>query len=569
MLSIYSDLFSKRKGGKSLRQLTHHESGKAVLVEVLDAVQRVVDALTTPEGGRYVVSLSDQGAASGNLTTKRIVITYKPLTDRALNLAQVTEVMTGLTTHEIGHTVISPLTAKVLDERFSDASGQDPLAKFFANVADDHKLEVYMTARFPGIGGSFRPTAEWVTRQYGISGKLFKMSADLDLVGRTNLAIAAFRYPFAVRWVRNALTRREREWWQDWASRYAVTQTEDEIEALLREGLTRLGAPDLSDPEPQPEDEEPGDEPGESEDEGEGGEGNEPDDTTGEGNDEERESDPSRGRIPDESKPGKSKPSESDDDEVDEAEESALDKIGKSDDDADDESDEDEGEGDDEDDDEDWPDDDDEGYDGDAGDPGEGRPENDDTDEDEDDESATDEDGDDLDEEPDDDSEADEQDAREGRGGEDKDEEQVDLSDNPDTSDEDEAGLTTGQDGSDQGESGDADSTGSDPDAEGEREHESETFDSPSEGSMDEDAEGGQGEQAARSENATEMADPWRKEPLDEDALLKGLDDLLQPDDYRDQWAKRGLQQVLDEERTVEKIKSRDGFGTMKVHLDL
>lgn len=549
MLSIYSDLFSKRKGGKSYRQLASHESGRAVLVEVLDAVQRVVDALTSPEGGRYVVSLSDQGAASGNLLTKRIVITYKPLTDKRLNLAQVTEVMTGLSTHEIGHTIVSPVTQKVLDERFSDASGVDPLAKFFANVADDHKLEVYMTARFPGIGGSFRPTAEWVTRQYGVAGKLFKMSGDLDLVGRTNLAIAAFRYPFAVRWVRNALTRREREWWQDWAARYATTGVdEDAIEAALREGLTRLGAPDLSDPEEQPGEDE-SDEPGEDEGEGEDGEGKPSDDPTGEGKDETRESDPSRGRIPsdkDTEAKSKSKPSdESDEDEVDEAEDSVLDEIGK-------------GEGDDDESDED------EGDDADGDDEGD--------DDEGDDDGATDEDGNDLDEEADDDSEADEQDAREGRGGEDKDD-QVDLSDNPDTSDEDEAGLTTGQDGSDQGESGDADSTGSDPDAQGERTHESETFDSPSEGSMDEDAEGGQGEQAAQADNAAPMDDPWKKK-IDLDALAKGLDELNHPKDPRyggdpEAWVKQNLQRVLDEERTVEKIKSRDGFGTMKVHLDL
>lgn len=578
MLSIYSDLFSKRKGGKSLRQLVHHESGRAVLVEVLDAVQRVVDALTNPEGGRYVVSLSDQGAASGDLNGKRIVISYKPLTDKSLNLAQVTEVMTGLTTHEIGHTVISLITKKVLQERFADASGVDPLAKFLANVADDEKLERYMTARFPGIGGSFRPTLEWVTRQYKVDQKVFKMSADLDLVGRTNLAIAAFRYPFAVRWVKNALTRREREWWQAWANRYAETgEDEDAIEALLREGLTRLGAPDLSDPE-QPEQEQESDE-GEGDEQGdESGESNESDDPTGESKsdkDEQRPEDPSQPHIPND-KPEKGESSE-DEDELEDAEESALDQIGND----EDESDDDEGDDLDEDDDLDG----DDGEDLDEGDPEDG-------DEGEGDEGSeggtTDEDGNDLDEESEDlsDEDLDGKDTSErgSKGGEDgeadEDDDDVDLSENDDLDDDE--SLTDGESQSsaevegdigddwDEGESGDAES--SNPDAEGERTHESETFDSPSEGSMDENAEGGQGEQASQSENAEAMTDPWKKERLNEAALSKGIDNLLdEAGRYgnADEWQRRQLQQVLDQERTVEKIKSRDGFGTMKVYLDL
>ena len=87
-------------------------------MDILDAVQTVVDVLTDPKGGRFRVALTDKVAASTQLQgRRRVVITSKPML-AGIGRSRAVQVMTGITAHEIGHILYTKPTAKAVAKAY-------------------------------------------------------------------------------------------------------------------------------------------------------------------------------------------------------------------------------------------------------------------------------------------------------------------------------------------------------------------------------------------------------------------------------------------------------------------
>jgi hypothetical protein len=229
------------------------------MAEVMAAAQRVVDTLTPPAGGRYIVALKDAETASTDYRAHRIVITAKPLFDSSLTQAEVAEVITGLTAHEIGHTIFDAHEAEAVR-----AHNPHPAYHKCHNVLADHRLETRMRARFPIIGPTFTTVGRWVAKFYRYGDKKAVVAKPtMTSLERFNFMIAAVRYPTGVRWSADPLTRAERRRWREWADRYITDDSLDLHLAGCDEAFAWLM--EAKTPEPEPEDES-----GEDEDEGEG-----------------------------------------------------------------------------------------------------------------------------------------------------------------------------------------------------------------------------------------------------------------------------------------------------------
>jgi hypothetical protein len=288
---------------------------------VLHATQSVVDTLTPPSGGRYIVTLKDAATASTDVYGKRIVITAKPLFDSSMTQAEVAEVLTGLVAHEIGHTLFDGVD--VTDA--IRAHNSHPAYFKLHNVLADHRLERRMRVRFPMIGPAFTTMLRWVAKFYDYKGRpALVAEPQMSPMDRFNFGLCAIRYPLGVRWSKDPLTRAERRRWRSWAEQY----TEDDTLDLHLTGLDVAYGwlKDEATPEPEPEDEE--DEP--EIDEPEGFPGPEPDEDDDDDDDDEDEDGPEGWTDPDD-----------DDDDEDEGDESEPNGESK-----DDDEDEDEDEGD-------------------------------------------------------------------------------------------------------------------------------------------------------------------------------------------------------------------------------
>jgi hypothetical protein len=245
------------------------------MAEVMAATQRVVDTLTPPAGGRYIVALKDAETASTDYRAHRIVITAKPLFDSSLTQAEVAEVLTGLTAHEIGHTIFDAHEAEAVR-----AHNPHPAYHKCHNVLSDHRLETRMRARFPIIGPTFTTVGRWVAKFYRYGDKRAVVATPtMTSLERFNFMVAAVRYPTGVRWSADPLTRAERRRWREWADRYIADDSLDLHLAGCDEAFAWLM--EAKTPEPEPEDES-------GEDEDEGGDEGEP---LGDGSDESDEDD--------------------------------------------------------------------------------------------------------------------------------------------------------------------------------------------------------------------------------------------------------------------------------------
>lgn len=281
---------------------------------VIEAVQTVVDTLTPPDGGRYIVSFADVGTAGTALGTRRIVVSSKPLNDLSLSLVEKAVVIATLAAHEIGHTMVTRPRREPVDVVgvHNAHSGYHTVA----NLADDIILEPFMVDRFPILADAFEFTGLWVLRS-GSADRLplvDTLNRGTTTAGRFNIILHATRYGDIpeIEW-RDENVCAERDWARDWSRRLLALRLLDHggFIAACDEVWERIRTVDET-PEPEPEPPvitEPGDEPDDEDgdDEDEDGDeppttdgptgpgGDEPDDEPGEGKD---------GELPNPDRPG-------------------------------------------------------------------------------------------------------------------------------------------------------------------------------------------------------------------------------------------------------------------------
>jgi hypothetical protein len=222
------------------------------IAEVLEATQRVVDTLTPPWGGRYIVALKDATTAVTDFQAKTIVITAKPIYDSTLTQGQCAEVLVGLTAHEIGHTIFDGLDwALAVRDR-----NPHPAYSRLSNLLADHRLEARMATRFPMIGPSFGIMLRWVAKFYKYGeAKAVRATPTMKGPARFDFAVAAVRYPWGVKWSADAATRAERRRWREWADEYTQGDTLEEHLAGLDVAFAWLMDP--ATPEPEADEPEP------------------------------------------------------------------------------------------------------------------------------------------------------------------------------------------------------------------------------------------------------------------------------------------------------------------------
>jgi hypothetical protein len=226
------------------------------------AVQTVVDALTPPDGGRYVVGFVDMQTAATDLQARRIIVSSKPLQDRNLSLVEKAVVVATFAAHEIGHTIVTRPRADLIRQH-------NPKSGFHAvaNLADDIILEPFMVDRFPILADAFAFTGEWVLRNTAKSLPRVEAGGWTTTPERFNTLISATRYgdTAPIVWT-TASAMNERAWGRSWAERLCAADLRDHATflALCDEAWDRIRSRDEDDaPVDEPP---PGDEPGDGED---------------------------------------------------------------------------------------------------------------------------------------------------------------------------------------------------------------------------------------------------------------------------------------------------------------
>jgi len=193
------------------------------------AVQSVVDVLTPPQGGRYIVGFADISTAATSLGEHRIIVSSKPLKDSTLNMVEQAVVIATFAAHEIGHTIITAPRKEMIE-------AHNPKSGFHAvtNLADDIILEPWMVDRFPILADAFEFTGLWVLRSTAPSlPKVVKMTKAMTTAERFNAILSATRYDDTTDIVWDgAAAEAERDWGRDWKRRL--------IEARVRDHATFL-----------------------------------------------------------------------------------------------------------------------------------------------------------------------------------------------------------------------------------------------------------------------------------------------------------------------------------------
>jgi len=268
---------------------------------VVGAVQSVVDALTPPDGGRYVVGFADISTAATSLAERRIVVSSKPLRDTSLSMVEKAVVIATFAAHEIGHTLVTrPRKSRIVEH--NPKSGYHAVA----NLADDIILEPLMTDRYPILADAFAFTGLWVLRNTAKElPKVHRMRKDMTTAERFNVVLSATRYADTTDIVfADGVTIAERDWCRSWSDRLVALRLTDhdgflaacdELWDHIRAEADEEEQPQPIVDEPEPE---PTDEDGEDEDEDGEDEGPEPTDETGQPSDEDGEDEGPGGSQP-------------------------------------------------------------------------------------------------------------------------------------------------------------------------------------------------------------------------------------------------------------------------------
>ena len=248
------EVYDYRSQSYSDRSRPSDESGAGLL----DSLTNTVTALHD-DSKPYQVITSKDAATAGTLMEKRIVeIGTKPWHDEDLTEGQRAAVMVGLVLHEVGHIRHGRGWQGALTRHFGKGN-VTPAIALLSNLAADHHDETRVAGEFPGLAPALAVTLWWV----GDKGKQ-KGTPDLSTVQtRINAAISATRYADNYDWS-SPEAKAWLEWWADWAiearDAHQPRKHAEVVEAAIRK------CRDVAKDE-QPDD--AGDEPGESNEQGE------------------------------------------------------------------------------------------------------------------------------------------------------------------------------------------------------------------------------------------------------------------------------------------------------------
>lgn len=278
---------------------------------IVAAVQVVVDALTPPDRGRYIVGFKDIATAGTSLADHTVTVSSKPLRDPNLSIIEKAVVIATFAAHEIGHTFVTYPRRYPVDvvKAHNAHSGYHTVA----NIADDIILEPFMVDRYPILKDAFDFTGAWVLRNTAKSLPVTPvLHHGTSAAERFNIVLSATRYgdiPEIV-WTEGKMTE-ERDWCRDWKARLIALPINDNAAfvAACDEVWEHIRVVD-PEPEPEPEPEDDEDEP-EPEPEGEDEDEPEPlDDNPNGTNDQpvEDEPEPEDGEDEPEPEPGECEP---------------------------------------------------------------------------------------------------------------------------------------------------------------------------------------------------------------------------------------------------------------------
>lgn len=288
------DVFDIKLGPDAKMPRLDADNTGLVAVQLLDAVQTVVDVLTDNDGGKgWTVSFDPTvNAYTDRSAKRRIVVSVKPMLDAKPgdSLTKVAAIMTGFAVHEVGHTKLDFYTA--IAKRWPGAQ----LPKVLGNIIEDVVLEMRTVERYTGFadhgeGNIFRPTLEWVA-------ELTCPKTPLKWAGstgyKTNVVGQILRYKEFVTFGDDKATQDAIEWVERWAEDITPALGPSGCVALIERLLAYMKASvEAETPEPTPDLPE-GDEtndniaqsiPDEDDTEGEGQPGGDPDDDDSEESD--------------------------------------------------------------------------------------------------------------------------------------------------------------------------------------------------------------------------------------------------------------------------------------------
>lgn len=220
-----------------------------IAVQLLDAVQTIVDVLTDNDTGKgYDVTFTPtMDAYTDRSAKRRIVISVKPLLDAkpGTPLAVVAAIMAGFAIHEIGHTKLDFYTA--VKARWPGKS----LPMTLANIIEDVVLEARTTGHYNGFadhgdGNIFHPTLVWVAKETC-------PTTPLEWAGSTghkvNVTGQIVRYRPFTTYATDEATAKAVAWVEAWAWRMTADLTPSGCVEMIEDWLDYVAAnPDAEPP---------------------------------------------------------------------------------------------------------------------------------------------------------------------------------------------------------------------------------------------------------------------------------------------------------------------------------
>jgi hypothetical protein len=208
-----------------------------VAVQMLDAVQTIVDVLTDNDGGNGWKVTFDPGmnAYTDRSEARHIVVSGKPLLDAVPGspMTKVAAIMTGFAVHEVGHTKLNFYDA--VRDRWPGK--QLPLT--LTNIIEDVVLEARTVERYDGFadhgnGNIFAPTLEYVA---DLTCPKYPLKWDGSSGHKVNVTGQIVRYRDYVSFDSDPNTQRALDFVETWAKGMTADLTPKGAVALVEQWL--------------------------------------------------------------------------------------------------------------------------------------------------------------------------------------------------------------------------------------------------------------------------------------------------------------------------------------------
>lgn len=226
-------------------------------------VQGFVDtfALDNPLKARFADSTS---AVGGDADAKDVVVSHRPLLDERLSEADAHRVMTAQAANAAAQARYGGEVSYNRQQAVYATMGSGNLiAREVSLILDAYRIDTSFRRDYPGYEDVYAPAQEYIARSLLGGRETFALE---DFSG-ASIANAALNYAPFTDWTDR---ESEREWWADWADKYANGSTETFVQGVV-EGVAHLNVPLPPPPPPQTAPSRAKDE-GEGEGEGDGSE---------------------------------------------------------------------------------------------------------------------------------------------------------------------------------------------------------------------------------------------------------------------------------------------------------